>query len=162
MSAFQCDKVALYKAEEGTTILTDFAEALKPSHTNLFELVEYLKDEATAIKNLEELRWKGNRDDTENSMVHATKVAYSFRKWSFEMTGGDNVAEIDESYMGCMSTEEAIGKIVKAEKPEDKKKEGSLALFFSYKTYHPNISKNSGNALETTWLWSFQYSFHPE
>ncbi|QIL40444.1 IS1595 family transposase [Pedobacter sp. HDW13] len=30
-------------------------------YTNLFELVEFLKDEETAIKHLEELRWKGNR-----------------------------------------------------------------------------------------------------
>ncbi|WP_410478636.1 transposase [Pedobacter aquatilis] len=30
-------------------------------YTNLFELVEFLKDEETAVKHLEELRWKGNR-----------------------------------------------------------------------------------------------------
>lgn len=34
---------------------------MNPHYTNLFELVEYLKDEQTAIKHLEELRWKGNR-----------------------------------------------------------------------------------------------------
>ncbi|TCD11634.1 IS1595 family transposase [Pedobacter frigidisoli] len=34
---------------------------MEQHYTNLFELVEFLKDEATAVKHLEELRWKGNR-----------------------------------------------------------------------------------------------------